>query len=101
MIQVDPALTDDEFLRLFEKGVGAQWGSDQIDWGLVENISPAQKSALGHVITPVFLGEQTAMLGVSAVLPMVLTGGYPEATRLHTKSPSESFLETERRRHSR
>ncbi len=79
MIQVDPALTDDEFLRLFEKGIGAQWGSDQIDWGLVDNISQAKKEALGHVITPVFLGEQTAMLGVSAVLPLVLTGGYPEA----------------------
>ena len=79
MIQVDPALSDDEFLRLFEKGIGAQWSSDQIDWGLVQGLSPTQKDALGQVITPVFLGEQTAMLGVSAVLPMILTSGYPEA----------------------
>jgi hypothetical protein len=79
MIQVDPALTDEEFLRLFEKGISAQWGSDQIDWGAVETIPKAQKEAIGQIITPVFLGEQTAMLGVSAVLPMVLTGGYPEA----------------------
>lgn len=79
MIQVDPALTDDQFLRLFEKGVEAQWGSDQIDWSQVQGLPDAKKSAIGDLITPVFLGEQTAMLGVSAVLPMILTGGYPEA----------------------
>jgi len=78
MIHVDPALTDEEFLRLFEKGINAQWGSDQIDWGMVEGISDVKKQALGQLITPVYLGEQTAMLGVSSVLPMILTGGYPE-----------------------
>ncbi len=79
MVQVDPALTDEEFLRLFEKGVHAQWGSDQIDWGALEGLSVVDKLSLGHVLTPVYLGEQTAMLGVSAVLPMILTGGQPEA----------------------
>ncbi len=78
MIHVDPSMTDEEFLRLFEKGIHAQWGTDAIDWGLVETIPDAKKEALGHLITPVYLGEQTAMLGVSSVLPMILTGGHPE-----------------------
>ncbi len=78
MIHVDPDLTDEEFLRLFEKGVHAQWGSDQIDWGLTQGISDGKKVALGQLITPVYLGEQTAMLGVSAVLPIILTSGQAE-----------------------
>lgn len=79
MIHVDPTMDDDEFLRLFEKGIGAQWGSDQIDWGLTEGLPEATKQALGQLITPVYLGEQTAMLGVAAVLPMILTSGQAEA----------------------
>lgn len=78
MIHVDPELTDEDFLRLFEKGIKAQWDSGQIDWGAVEGISETQKQALGQVITPVYLGEQTAMLGISQVLPMVLTTGHAE-----------------------
>lgn len=78
MIHVDPEMTDEEFLRLFEKGISAQWGSDQIDWGLTEGIPAAKKLALGQLITPVYLGEQTAMLGVAAVLPMILTNGQSE-----------------------
>jgi hypothetical protein len=78
VIQVDPAMNDEDFLRLFEKGIHAQWGSDAIDWGMVETISPEKKQALGQLITPVYLGEQTAMLGIAQVLPMVLTGGQAE-----------------------
>lgn len=78
MIHVDPAMDDEEFLKLFEKGINAQWGTDQIDWGQVENISPHQKEALGQLITPVYLGEQTAMLGIAAVMPMILTSGAAE-----------------------
>lgn len=79
MIHVDPMLTDDEFLRLFEKGINSQWGSDQIDWGQIDGIAPAKKLALGQLLTPVYLGEQTAMLGVSSVMPMVLGRGHTEA----------------------
>ncbi len=78
MIHVDPKLTDEEFLRLFEKGINSQWGSDQIDWGLTQSLPESKKLALGKLLTPVYLGEQTAMLGVSAVLPMVLTSGQTE-----------------------
>ncbi|AEJ41493.1 hypothetical protein TPY_3341 [Sulfobacillus acidophilus TPY] len=78
MIQVDPQLTDEQFLRLFEKGITHQWTADEIDWGAVQNISTAQKEAIGQLMTPVYLGEQTAMLGVSAVIPMILNQGHPE-----------------------
>lgn len=78
MIHVNPEINDEEFLRLFEKGIHSQWGSDEIDWGLVEGIPEEKKQALGQVITPVYLGEQTAMLGVSAVLPLILTEGHTE-----------------------
>lgn len=79
MIQIDPDLDDEGLLTLFEKGVHGQWGSDAIDWGGAERLSASVRSALGDVLTPVYLGEQTAMIGVSTVLPMVLQHGPAEA----------------------
>lgn len=79
MIQIHPDLDDEALLRLFEKGVHGQWGHDAIDWGGVSQIPTQIRSALGDVLTPVYLGEQTAMIGVSTVLPMVLNGGAAEA----------------------
>lgn len=79
MIQVHPALGDDELLRLFDKGIKRQWAPDSIDWGGAANIPLAKREALAQVLTPVYLGEQTAMIGVSTVIPMVLTHGQTEA----------------------
>ncbi len=79
VIQVDPTLSDEGFLRLFEKGIKGQWTQDQIDWGAVEGLRQDHREALGQVMTPVYLGEQTAMLGVSAVLPMILNSGQAES----------------------
>ena len=79
MIQVNPELDDDELLRLFEKGIHAQWGQDAIDWGGMASVSPAVREAVAAVLTPVYLGEQTAMIGVSTVIPMALNEGHTEA----------------------
>lgn len=79
MIQVHPSLNDDELLRLFQKGVQSQWRQDAIDWGGAASIPKARREAVAALLTPVYLGEQTAMVGVSTVLPMVLNQGETEA----------------------
>ncbi|MCY0884575.1 MAG: ferritin-like domain-containing protein [Firmicutes bacterium] len=79
MIRIHPDLTDDELLRLFDKGIRAQWTQDAIDWSGAASIPEAKRRALADVITPVYLGEQTAMVGISTVLPMVLNRGMAEA----------------------
>ncbi|OLZ10454.1 hypothetical protein [Sulfobacillus thermosulfidooxidans] len=78
MIRVNPELTDEQLLRLFDKGTLGQWTPDAIDWGDMERISPEQRHAIAQILTPVYLGEQTAMFGVSAVLPDMLGHGHHE-----------------------
>lgn len=78
MIRVNPELTDEQLLRLFDKGTLGQWTPDAIDWGDADRITPEKRHAIAQVLTPVYLGEQTAMYGISAVLPDMLSHGHHE-----------------------
>jgi hypothetical protein len=78
MIRVNPEMTDEQLLKLFDKGARGQWTPDMIEWGDLDRLSPETRHAIAQVLTPVYLGEQTAMYGISAVLPDMLTHGHPE-----------------------
>ncbi|WP_324718058.1 ferritin-like domain-containing protein [Carboxydochorda subterranea] len=71
MIQILPALDDDLLLHLFRKGSRMDWNSDDFDWQAWEGIGEPQRRAAARIITPVYLGEQTAMLGGAAALKEV------------------------------
>jgi hypothetical protein len=79
VLRVHPQLKDERLLALFERGVERQWPSALLDWSQEERWDRRDLEALAAIITPVYLGEQTAMLGVSAVLPRLLTAGETEA----------------------
>lgn len=79
MLRVHPELTDDRLLQLFEKGIDKQWPSALLDWTQEERWSGKDLDALAAMLTPVYLGEQTAMMGVSAVLPRLMLQHDPEA----------------------
>jgi hypothetical protein len=79
VLRIHPQLKDDRLLNLFERGVERQWPSALLDWSQEEHWDRRDLEALAAVITPVYLGEQTAMLGVSAILPRLLRSGETEA----------------------
>lgn len=79
MIQVHPELNDDRILRLFEKGIHGQWGEDAIAWGQATDVPARVRRGLALTLTPVYLGEQTAMMGIATVIPLLLRGGETEA----------------------
>ncbi len=80
MIQIMPKVDrQDLFIRLFHKAVGSQWSSDDVDWEAPLGLEPRQAVALTRVLTPVYLGEQTAMLGASAALPQLAAAGQTSA----------------------
>ncbi len=79
MIEVHPEFDDARLLSLFEKGVHGQWGEDAIAWGDAASIPPDVKKGLATALTPVYLGEQTAMIGIATVLPMMLARHKAEA----------------------
>jgi len=69
LIRVFPELRDDDpILALFHKGVKAQWSASEFDWTLPFGFKEPEAASFARILTPVYLGEQTAMLGASTVL---------------------------------
>lgn len=79
ILRVFPDLKDERLMSLFYKGVKAQWASDSVDWTAPIGLSEDQKTALAHVLTPVYLGEQTAMAGAGTILPQMMFAQETEA----------------------
>jgi hypothetical protein len=75
IIRVFPDLDDDLLLQLFHKGVKAQWTSRDLDWTLPLHMTDPQRRSLARLLTPVYLGEQTAMVGASGLVPQLMRAG--------------------------
>ncbi len=75
LIKVYPKFEEDLLVRLFHKGIKAQWSADDVSWDDPLLFSPAQSQALARMLTPVYLGEQSAMIGASVVLPQMAAAG--------------------------
>ena len=75
MLRLFPDLSDDLLLRLYHKGAHAHWTSEDIDWQAPLSLDGRQSLALARVISPVYLGEQSAMLGAASVLPQLAMAG--------------------------
>jgi hypothetical protein len=76
VIKIYPDLDpEDLFLRLFHKGVKAQWTVEDVDWQAPLQFSDRQALGLARLLTPVYLGEQSAMIGASVTLPQMATAG--------------------------
>jgi len=71
MFRLFPDLDEDLLLNLFHKGAHVQWTSRDLDWDDPLELDPDQCRALAHLLTPVYLGEQSAMMGASSVLPQM------------------------------
>lgn len=79
MIRVFPRVDDTKLMELFRKGVEGQWSAALIDWESPLQLDPHEQRALAHVLTPVYLGEQTAMIGASSVIPQFFAAHQTEA----------------------
>lgn len=79
MIRVFPCVDDTKLMELFRKGVEGQWSAALIDWEHPLQLDRHEQRALAHVLTPVYLGEQTAMVGASSVIPQFFAAHQTEA----------------------
>ena len=75
MIKVYPRFEDDLLVRLFHKGVKSQWTVEDVNWTDPIQFSREQAHALARMLTPVYLGEQSAMIGASVALPQMAGAG--------------------------
>lgn len=74
-----PAFDEDLLVKLFHKGSKVRWTSEDVDWGESLRLSERQAQALARLLTPVYLGEQTAMLGAASVIPELMEAGHTTA----------------------
>ena len=79
MIRVYPQIDDAKLMELFRKGVEGQWSADALDWETPLGLDRAERAALAAVLSPVYMGEQTAMLGASATIPQFFAAHETEA----------------------
>lgn len=76
MIRLFPKVDqDDLIIKLFHKAVDNQWSSEDLDWDAPLGLTERQVIALTNIITPVYLGEQSAMNGAANVLPDLISRG--------------------------
>lgn len=79
MIRILPDLDEDLLTRLFHKSAKSVWTSADVDWEAPIGLTDAQAVALGRLLSPVYLGEQSAMIGASAVMPQMMNAGETSA----------------------
>lgn len=79
MIRVFPRVDDTKLMELFRKGVEGQWSAALIDWEHSIQLDRHERRAFARVLTPVYLGEQTAMVGASSVIPQFFAAHHTEA----------------------
>ncbi len=79
VIRVFPHIENAKLMSLYHKGVEGQWSAAQLDWEHPLGLDRQAQQALGHVLTPVYLGEQTAMVGASSVIPQFFAARQTEA----------------------
>ncbi len=75
VVRIFPDLEDDLLINLFHKAAKVQWTSRDLDWGQSLQMTPRQNQALARMLTPVYLGEQTAMAGAASILPQLMEAG--------------------------
>ncbi len=79
MIRVFPCVDNTKLMELFRKGVEGQWSASAIDWEQSLGLNKAEQRGFAQVLTPVYLGEQAAMIGASSVLPQFFAAHQTEA----------------------
>jgi hypothetical protein len=80
VLKLNPKLDDNDlFLRLFHKGIKAQWSVDDVSWDDPLQFDAQQARSLARLLSPVYLGEQSAMIGASVALPQMAMAGQTSA----------------------
>ena len=81
-----PDMSDERALSLFHKGVKGQWAADTFDWSKDVGMDKFERTSLARLLTPVYVGEETALAGASAVILKLFGSSTNSAQRLFLAS---------------
>lgn len=72
IFKVLPELKKRRHLSIWHKALRAQWSAEDLNWGAPQRLtSDASKSSLARILTPILMGEQSALYSVSALIPIL------------------------------
>jgi hypothetical protein len=72
VFKVLPDLSKRRHMALWHKALRAQWSAEDLDWSVPHRLtSDATKDSLARILTPILMGEQSALYSVSALIPIL------------------------------
>ncbi len=70
--KVLPDLSKRRHMSLWHKALRAQWSAEDLNWSQPHRMtSDATKAGLARVLTPILMGEQSALYSVSGLIPIL------------------------------
>ena len=70
--KVLPELSKRRHLTLWHKALRAQWSAEDLNWSAPHRmLSDATQSGLARVLSPILMGEQSALYSVSGLIPVL------------------------------
>lgn len=70
--KVLPDLSRSRHMQIWHKALKSQWSADELAWNTPQRITkPSLKDELARILTPVLMGEQSALYSVSALIPVL------------------------------
>ena len=70
--KVLPDLKKKRHLSLWHKALRSQWSAEDVNWGQPQRITKdALKDQLARLLTPILMGEQSALYSVSGLIPIL------------------------------
>lgn len=68
--KVLPDLSRQRHMSIWHKALRSQWSAEDLDWGKPQRITKdVSKDQLAKVLTPIIMGEQSALYSVSGLIP--------------------------------
>lgn len=70
--KVLPDLKKKKHLAIWQKALRSQWSAEDLNWGAPQRItSDKLKDQLARLLTPILMGEQSALYSVSGLIPVL------------------------------
>ncbi|MBI4613394.1 MAG: hypothetical protein HY720_07255, partial [Planctomycetes bacterium] len=70
MYKTLPDLTNERQLALWHKALKNQWSANDLDWKKPVRMTAPARKTLARILTPVLIGEQSALYSVSSLIPI-------------------------------
>ena len=72
--KVLPDLSKKRQMRIWHTALRSQWSAEDLDWSKPQRLSKTgMKDQLARIMTPVLIGEQSALYSVSGLIPVLGT----------------------------